>query len=44
VLLLACDTLLRDIRRTGAPEGDWRVGVLQRLRRSLIRDLDCSTA
>ena len=44
VLLLACETLLRDMRRAGAADTDWRVSVLQRLRQSLIHDLGSSTA
>jgi hypothetical protein len=43
VLLLACDTLLRDLRRA-YPDGDWRVDALRRLRRTLIDRADSSTA
>ena len=44
VLLLACDTLLRDMRRMGAPEGDWQMSALRRLRKSLVQQLESSTA
>jgi hypothetical protein len=44
VLLLACEELLRDMRRAGAPDSDWRIGVLRRLRKSLIHQMDSSTA
>ncbi len=44
VLLLACDSLLREIKRAGAPDGDWRVSALRRLRRALLRDLESSAA
>ena len=44
VLLIACETLLHDMRCAGAAESDWRMGVLRRLRRSLIHDLESSTA
>jgi|tagenome__1003787_1003787.scaffolds.fasta_scaffold17764535_1 hypothetical protein len=38
VLLLACDTLLQDLRRT-ARDGDWQTAVLQQLHRTLTREL-----
>ena len=38
VLLLACDTLLQDVRRAGR-DGDWRIAVLQQLRRSIAREM-----
>ena len=38
LLLLACETLLQDVRRTGR-DGDWRIEVLQQLRRSIAREM-----
>lgn len=38
VLLLACDTLLQDVRRARRDD-DWRVAVLQQLHRSLTKEL-----
>jgi hypothetical protein len=39
VLLLACDTLLEDLRRARRDGDDWRVAVLQQLHRSLTEEL-----
>jgi hypothetical protein len=44
VLLLACEELMREMRRAGTADSDWRVGVLRRLRKSLVHDLESSTA
>jgi hypothetical protein len=38
VLLLACDTLLQDVR-SAVRADDWRVAVLQQLHRSLTEEL-----
>jgi hypothetical protein len=43
-LLLACEAQLRDIRRAGVADTDWRVSVLRQLRQSLIHGLRSSTA
>ena len=39
MLLLACDTLLEDVRRSRREGDDWRVEVLQQLHRSLTKEL-----
>jgi hypothetical protein len=44
VLLLACEAMLRDMRRAGAADTDWRVSALRRLRQSLVHDLESSAA
>ena len=44
MLLLACEELLQDLRRTDAADDDWRVGALRRLRQSLLHDLESLAA
>lgn len=35
-MLLACELLLADVARSDDPDREWKTGVLQRLRRSLV--------